>query len=98
MIDWWGLVSNLLWVAGLAVGLAAFSMAHYRARTERVPLRQRLQELGFQFPLCIGMMLFGLGLLFSGLNWWEKIVGGLVAIVFVAQAVRLWKHRPTDLL
>jgi hypothetical protein len=97
MIDWWGLVSNSLWVAGLAVGLAAFSMAHYRARTERVPLRRRLQGLEFWVPFCIGMILFGLGLLFSAQDWWEKILGGLVAAGFVAETIRVWKHRPIDL-
>jgi hypothetical protein len=97
MIDWWGLLTNTLWVVGLAVALAAFSMAHYRARTGQVPLRQRLQGIGFQFPFCVGMLLFGLGLLLSVQNWWEKIAGGLVALAFLIEAIRLWKRRPTDL-
>jgi hypothetical protein len=97
MIDWWGLFSNALWIAGLAVALAAFSMAHYRARTGQVSLRQRLQGVGFQLPFCMGMILFGLGLLFSAQNWWERIAGGLVAAVFAVETIRLWKRRSTDL-
>jgi hypothetical protein len=97
MIDWWGLFANTLWVVGLAIVLAAFSMAHYRARSRQVPLRQRLQGSGFQFPFCIGTILFGLGLLVSGQNWWEKVIGGLVALVFVVEAIRLWKCRSIDL-
>lgn len=97
MIDWWGLFTNTLWVVGLAVVLAAFSMAYYRARTGRVPLRQRLQRASFQFPFCMGMILFGLGLSFSGQTLWEKIAGALVAAAFAVQAIRLWKCRPADL-
>jgi hypothetical protein len=97
MIDWWRLGSNLLWVVGLAIVLAAFSMAHYRARTGPVRLRQILRGAAFQFPFCIGMILVGLGLALSGQEWWEKLVGGLVALAFVVEALRLWRRRPTDL-
>jgi ABC-type nickel/cobalt efflux system permease component RcnA len=97
MIDWWGLVSNLLWVVGLAIVLAAFSMAHYRARTGQVRLRQWLRGAGFQFPFCIGIILVGLGVALSGQEWWEKIIGGLVALAFVVEALRLWRRQPTDL-
>jgi hypothetical protein len=97
MIDWWGLFANTLWVVGLAAILAAFSLANYRARTEQVPVRQRLQGFGFQIPFCSGMILFGFGLLFSGQDWWEKAIGGLVALAFVVEVIRLWKGRPTDL-
>lgn len=96
MIDWWGVLANLLWVAGLAIGLAAFSMAYYNAGTERVSLWHQLQGVGFQFPFCVGMMLFGLGLLFSCQGWGGRVIGGVVAVGFVIQAARLWKHRHTD--
>lgn len=92
MVDWWGILANFLWVSGLATGLAAFSMAYYKAQSAPIPLRCALQEMGFQFPFCIGMVLFGLGLLFSGQSLGERIIGGLAAVVFVAQAARLWKH------
>jgi hypothetical protein len=96
MIDWWGIWANSLWVAGLATGLAAFSMAYYKAQSEPVPLRRAIQDVGFQFPFCIGMVLFGLGLLFSGQSLGERIIGGLAAVGFVTQAARLWQHRRAD--
>ena len=50
MIDWWGLFHNSLWVVGLAVDLAALSMASYQAHREEATLRRKLREPGFQVP------------------------------------------------
>ena len=89
MTDWGGLLTNLLWVAGLTIDLAAFSMAHYAAQAARLPLRQELEALAFQVPFCAGTLLVGLGMLFSGRSWWEKIFGGLVMVGCLVLAVRL---------
>jgi hypothetical protein len=95
MIDWWGLVHNSLWITGLAVSLAALSVADYQAHYERVRLRLKLDEPGFQLALCAGMTLFCLGLLFSSRTWWERVMWGLLALLFATQVVWLW-HRHTD--
>jgi hypothetical protein len=89
VIDWWGLAHNALWIVGLAVILAAFSMASYRARVDRIPLRQELGGKTTQFPMVIGMVLFCLGLLLSSRSWWEKVIWGLAMAWFVVQAVHL---------
>jgi hypothetical protein len=96
MIDWWGLFHNSLWVVGLAVGLAALSMASYEARVEEVRLRQKLNGPGFQLPLAVGMVLVCLGLLFSSGSWWEKVIWGTIAALFAGQAVRLWRRVRAD--
>jgi hypothetical protein len=80
MIDWWGLFHNALWVVGLAVSLAALSMANYHAHREKVRLRQTLAEHGFQLTFRIGMTAFCLGLLFSSRTWWEQVIWGLLAL------------------
>lgn len=96
MIDWWGVFHNFLWVLGLAVVLAALSMAHHEAGVEQVRLRQKLNGLGFQLPFAIGMMLFCLGLLFSGRTWWEKVLWALLVALCAGQAIRLWRHGRMD--
>jgi hypothetical protein len=80
MIDWWGLFHNALWVVGLAVGLAALSMANYQAKRQQVRLRQTLDEPDFQLAFRIGMTAFCLGLLFSSRTWWEQVIWGLLAL------------------
>jgi hypothetical protein len=93
MIDWWRLLSNLLWIAGLAIDLAAFSMAYYHAQAARSPLQQELDELAFQIPFCAGTLAVGLGMLFRGESWWQKSFGGVVVVGCFMLAVHLWNRR-----
>lgn len=95
MLELWAVFHNLLWVMGLALSLAALSMAYYRSGVGHVRLRHRLTEPGFQLPFSIGMVLFCGGLLFSGHTSWEKIIWGLLAALFAVQSVRLWRHGHT---
>ncbi len=91
MIDGWGVFSQALWIIGLAVNLAVISTANYQAQVERVRLRQKLGEAGFQLGINLGMVLFCVGLLLAGRSWWEKALWGLVGVSFLAQL--LWVGR-----
>ena len=93
MIDWWFFFHNSLWLVGLAVALAAFSMASYQAREEKVRLRQKFSEPALQLPFNLGLALFCLGLLFGGQIWWEQALWGLLAVLFLGQVVRLWRKQ-----
>lgn len=88
MIDCLGLGRNALWVVGLAVGLAALSMASYQARVEGIPLGHQLNKSAFQLPVAIGLAMFCLGLLFSGHSWWEKGFWGCLTALFVGVAIQ----------
>jgi hypothetical protein len=96
MIDWWGLLANLLWIAGLSIDLAALSMTYYVAQAAQIPLRQELEGLAFQIPFCAGTLLVGWGMLFSGESWWEKVFGGLVMVGCLVLAVHLWNRRRSE--
>ena len=93
MIDGWGVFSQALWIIGLAVNLAVFSMANYQAHAEGVRLRQKLGEGGFQLFLSLGMALFCVGLFLTGQTWWEKALWGLLGILFLGQAIWVWRVR-----
>jgi predicted MFS family arabinose efflux permease len=93
MIDWFGLVGNALWVIGLAVCLATFSMVHYQARAGRGPLGSRLNQPEIQLAFAVGMSLFCAGLLLCSGTWWETGIWGLCAVLLSLWAVRSWKRR-----
>jgi hypothetical protein len=93
MVNWWGVFYNSLWVLGLAGGLAALSMASYRARVRGMRLGEVLKGAGFQLPFHVSMVSFCVGLLFAGRWWWEKALWGLLAFLFAGQAMRLWRER-----
>ncbi len=76
------LFQNSFWVVGLAVGLAAFSMASYRAHIEGVRLWHRLGQTSFHLPFSVALALLCLGLLLSTSVWWEQALAGALAVVW----------------
>jgi uncharacterized membrane protein YiaA len=95
MMDWAALVGSALWILGLAVCLAALSMARYEARAERGSAASRLRQPQLQLALASGACLICVGLLFASSAWWEKGIWGLFAAFSIVWAVRLWRGRRT---
>ena len=93
MVNWSGLVGNALWICGLAVCLAALSVAHYQARTGKDRLRHRLEQPEHQLAFAAGMTLFCAGLLLCSGTWWQKGIWGLGAVVFIGWAACSWRRR-----
>ena len=95
-LDCWELTSNSLWVVGLAISLAALSMASYRSQMERVRLWHRLYQAGFQLPLGVGLAFLCLGLLLASSVWSQRavaiVLGGL-ACGFIVQAIRATRRQ-----
>jgi hypothetical protein len=95
MIDWPGLVANSAWIVGLALLLAAFSLAYYRAGEEGVSLRHALGDLGVQRVVNAGLALFCVGLLATSHAWWEQVAWGLLALFFWVRALMAAQRRRT---
>ena len=93
MISWSGLVGNALWICGLAVCLAALSMAHYQARAGAELFRDRLRKPGPQLATAAGLVLFCAGLLLCSDAWWEKGIWGLGAALLILWVFRLWRRQ-----
>ncbi|MDH7485541.1 MAG: hypothetical protein QHJ81_04610 [Anaerolineae bacterium] len=85
MIDGWGLIRNALWIVGLAIGLAAWSIARWRAHQQGLPPRQMLSMPPFIVPFCAGMALFSLGLALGSRRWWETAAWAVLTVLFILQ-------------
>jgi hypothetical protein len=86
VIDVWGVIANSLWILGLAVLLAVLSRAHWIANAEGNRIRGELKRPRTQQALDLGLFLFCAGLAATGRTWWERILWGLLAAVWVFQA------------
>ena len=95
-VSWSGLVGNGLWICGLAICLAALSMAHYRARVRQERLGSRLRRPETQLALAIGLGLCCSGLLLCGSTWWEKGIWGLGVAISIVWIVRMWRRIGAD--
>ncbi len=94
MIDWVGVVTNGLWVLGLAGMLAAWSYFDYDAKIHGKPVRQVLNAPMFIRPFSLAAVVFCMGVAASGGSWWQRVAWAVLAILFAVQA---WKSRePVD--
>jgi hypothetical protein len=86
MIDSWSVLANLFWILGLAFLLAVFSWAHWAAAEQEVRLRTVLRRPPVQRTIDLGLFLFCAGLAATSRRWWERVLWGLLAVAWVAQA------------
>jgi hypothetical protein len=94
MIDWLGVITNGLWVLGLAGMLAALSYFDYYAKTHDLSVRQVLNAPMFVRPFSWAAIVFCVGAAASGGSWWQRVAWAVLAILFAVQA---WKSRePVD--
>ncbi len=84
-IDWLNVFYNAIWIIGLAVILAAFSINDWLAHTNGVKLRQQLGTSAFQTPLTGGLILVSVSLALLADVWWERALWGVFAVLFAAQ-------------
>lgn len=92
MIDWWGVFSNALWVLGLSVLLAAWSMAYYEAQ-QRAGQKtlELLGKRGYSWVVMVGLVLFCAGLAATEERLWAQILWGVLGSAFIAD--QLWRWR-----
>jgi hypothetical protein len=94
MVDWLGVVTNGLWVLGLAGMLATLSYLDYYARIRGQPVRQVLNAPMFVRPFSWAAVVFCLGVAASGGSWWQRAAWAVLAVLFGVQA---WQSRkPAD--
>lgn len=91
MIDWWGVFSNSLWVLGLSVLLAAWSMAYYDAQRSDRKTLQILGEDGYSWAVTVGLVLFCAGLAATEDRVWAQILWGVLGVAFIGDQVLRWR-------
>jgi hypothetical protein len=94
MIDWLGVVTNGLWVLGLAGMLAALSYCDYYAKIRGQPVRQVLNAPMFIRPFSWAAAVLCVGVATCGGSWWQRVAWVALAVLFGVQA---WQSRaPAD--
>jgi hypothetical protein len=100
MIDWFGLLSNSLWVLGLAIALAAFSYISWQASTQNERTLSLLKTPGSLTAFSIAGLLFCAGLAATSDAILEIVIWGVLVVLFLIQIIinaRQIKRRTPDL-
>ena len=88
MSEWWVVLSNGVWILGLAVVLAAFSRADWRATIQSERLRMVLRRPQFGIPFWVGTALTCVGLALCDHRWWVRALWGILAVGFACEIGR----------
>lgn len=86
VIDIASVAANGLWVLGLALLLAAVSCARWLAHQEDARLRDVLGRPGMRRGIDLSLLLFCAGLAATSRRWWERLLWGLLAAAWAADA------------
>lgn len=84
-------LTNGLWLLGLAVLLAAFSYHYNEARQSKRPLKRQLQERSFALAAWVSLTLVGAGLASTSQQWWEAGIWILFTLYAAYNAAHIWR-------
>lgn len=84
-------LTNGLWLVGLAVLLAAFSYHYNEARQSERPLKRQLQQRSFALAAWVSLSLIGAGLAATSQQWWEAGIWILFTLYAVYNTVVAWR-------
>jgi hypothetical protein len=87
MIVWLDLVHHALWIVGLAILLATFSLAHWTAGLQKKSLRQSLWQPAYRLTIAVGIIAFALGLMFLAEALWLKIAWVGVIVLSLLESI-----------
>jgi hypothetical protein len=93
MIDWLFLITNALWIVGLALALAVFSYGVWQNSDEKVPLGTFFGQAGPKLVLLGAGILFSVGLALNVSVPWQKAGWAFLAaadlIYFIYSTIKL---------
>lgn len=100
MFDYVQLLSSSLWILGLALILAALSMAYYQASLRSQKTRQIIKQPGYRLAIFIGFILFCLGIALGDSRllfrlFWGVLIA-LATFIYFEQKRKLISGRSED--
>ncbi len=94
MIDWRGVFANILWIAGLAVLLAAWSLGYYEGQRSQHPVRRVLAQQGYALTLTVGWVLFCAGMVATESRLWVQVLWGGLGVALIVERALEWRSAP----
>ena len=96
MIDWRGVFANTLWIAGLAVLLAVWSLGYYEGQRSQRPVRRVLAQRGYALTLTSGWVLFCAGMAATESRLWARVLWGGLGVALLVERALEWRSVPAS--
>ncbi len=85
MIDWYSVSFSALWITGLGLVTAGWSLANYLGSRQNRRFMQTLITSPCRIMIGLGLVFFCVGLAGSVSTAWEHILWAALALIFVLQ-------------
>lgn len=73
-LNFFALISNIIWIFSMALAVAVFSIAYYQSQISGKKIKVLLQEPKYILPLNISVVGFCLGMALTSDRWWEILL------------------------
>jgi hypothetical protein len=84
LFDFWQILFNFLWIFGLSLLLAVWSISYYEAMSINMPVPERMRTASHDLAITIGLLLICAGLTGSDSRWWARLIWIIVGFtVFI---------------
>ena len=90
------IISNFMWILGLAIILAAFSYHEFLAHLQKTKRQEIFKRDSFRKPCLLGLILVASGVSFSVQKLWLTAIFGVVAILLTILFVKLAKIQAAE--
>ena len=87
MIPWGGLLANGLWLLGLALLLATWSLAYDEGQRSGRRVGPVLRKRGYVRASIMGLLLFCAGLAATETRWWARLLWLLLGLAFAVEGL-----------
>jgi hypothetical protein len=87
VIPWGGLLANGLWVLGLALLLATWSLAYDEGQRSGRRVGAVLRRRGYAQATTVGLLLFCAGLAATETRWWARLLWLLLGLAFAVEGL-----------
>jgi putative inorganic carbon (HCO3(-)) transporter len=95
MVDWAFVLSNSVWLVGLAILLACASLAGYARSNRRLSLKEAWHSMAGNGWVRLGGLLFCVGMGLSSSTWWVR---GLWALLCLTVLYEWWRAAKRGML
>lgn len=85
MIPWGGLLANGLWLLGLALLLATWSLAYDEGQRSGRRVRAVFRRRRYARASTVGLLLFCAGLAATETRWWARLLWLLLGLAFAVE-------------
>ena len=89
-------ISNFIWILGIAIILADFSYHEFLAQLKKVKRVEYFKRDSFKKPLLLGLILIASGISASIQQAWPAAISGVVAFLLIIWFVKFIKTQATD--